>query len=188
MKYNLSEIMCLDIYTSSLSPKEYDKIKLQMKPSKAKFMPLFSWDIFSQHYVNTIENLKTESDIKMVKAFAKKAKWENEIDTIFNNQDFDALIITDAAQKILWVNDGFTQMTGYSKTFAVNKKPYFLQGINTSEKTKKIIRNKLNDLKPYRGIITNYRKDNTPYECEVKIIPMYSKNVTHFLAIEKQVV
>jgi PAS domain-containing protein len=117
--------MCLDIYTSSLSYKEYDKIKLQIKPSKAKFMPLLSWDIFSQHYVNTLENLKTESDIKMVKAFAEKSKWKNEIDTIFNNQDFDALIITDAAQKILWVNDGFTQMTGYSKTFAVNKKPYF---------------------------------------------------------------
>jgi hypothetical protein len=64
----------------------------------------------------------------------------------------------------------------------------FLQGINTSAKTKKIIRNKLNDLKPFTGIITNYRKDNTPYECEVKIIPMYSENVTHFLAIEKQVV
>ncbi len=137
MKYNLSNMICLDIYLSSLSDKEYDKIKHQIKPSTAKFMPLLSWDIFSQHYFKTLENLKIDNDIKMVKAFAEKAKWKNEIDTIFNNQDFDALIITDAEQKILWVNAGFTQMTGFSKTFALNKKPHFLQDINISLKTKK---------------------------------------------------
>lgn len=187
MKNNLSEMMCLDIYLSSLSDEEYDKIKPEIKPSKANLIPLLSWDIFSQQYFKTLENLKIESDVKWVKAFARKAKWKNEIDTIFNNQDFDALIITDAEQKIVWVNDGFTQMTGYSKKFAVNKKPHFLQGIDTSRKTRDRIRNKLNDLKPFTEIIVNYRKDNTPYECEVKIIPMYSENVTHFLAIEKQV-
>lgn len=188
MKNNLSKMMCLDIYLSSLSSKEYDKIKDQIETSKAKFMPLLSWDIFSQHYFKTCEKLKIENDINMVKAFAEKAKWKNEIDTIFNNQDFDALIITDAEQKILWVNDGFTQMTGFSKTFALNKKPHFLQGINTSTKTKTRIRKKLNDLKPFTEIITNYRKDNSSYECEVKIIPMYNENVTHYLAIEKQIV
>jgi len=187
MKYNLSEMMCLDIYTNSLSYEEYDIIKHNIKPSKANFMPLLSWDIFSQYYFKTLSNLKIESDIKIVKAFAAKAKWKNEIDAIFKDQDFDALIITDAEQKIVWVNDGFTQMTGYSKTFAVNKKPHFLQGVNTSIKTKKHIRNRLNDLKPFTEIITNYRKDNSTYECEVKIIPMYAENVTHFLAIEKQV-
>lgn len=188
MKNNLSKMMCLDIYLSSLSSKEYDKIKDQIEPSKAKYMPLLSWDIFSQHYFKTCEKLKIENDINMVKAFAEKAKWKNEIDTIFNNQDFDALIITDAEQKILWVNDGFTQMTGYSKTFAINKKPQFLQGINTSVKTKSRFKNKLNNLKPFTEIITNYKKDNSSYECEVKIIPMYVENVTHFLAIEKQIV
>jgi PAS domain S-box-containing protein len=188
MKYNLSEMMCLDIYLSSLTAEEYDKISIQIKPSKTKVMPLLSWDIFNQYYFQTIEKLKIKKDIKMVKSFAEKSKWKNEIDTIFKNQDFEALIITDVEQKILWVNDGFTQMTGYSKTFALNKKPYFLQGIHTSTKSKKRFRNRLNDLKPFTEIITNYRKDNTPYECEVKIIPMYSENVTHFLAIEKQVV
>jgi len=187
MKNNLSELMCLDIYSSSLSIEEYDKIKFQIKPSKSKYMSLLSWDIFSENYFKTLENLKIERDIKMVKSFAEKSKWKNKIDILFNNQDFDALIITDADQKIVWVNDGFTQMTGYTKTFAINKKPHFLQGIDTSQKTKKRIREKLKDLKPFTEIIINYRKDNTPYKCEVKIIPMYSDNVTHYLAIEKKV-
>lgn len=180
--------MCLDIYLSSLSRVEYNKIKHQIEPSKSKPLPLLSWDIYSEHYFRTLKNLRNENDIKMVKSFAKKANWKNKIDSIFNNQDFEALIITDAEQNIIWVNDGFTKMTGYSKKFAINKKPSFLQGIRTKTKTKKKIRNKLNELKPFTEIITNYRKDNTPYKCEVKIIPMYNENVTHFLAIEKEVV
>jgi PAS domain S-box-containing protein len=188
MKYNLSGMLSLDFYLSSLSDKEYDKVQLLIKFSKNKVTPLFSWDIFSQYHSQTIENLKVEKDIRQVKSFAEKANWKNEIDTIFKNQDFEALIITDMDQKILWVNDGFKQMTGYSKTFALNKTPYFLQGVNTTVKSKKRFRKKLNDLKPFTEVITNYRKDNSPYECEVKIFPMYAENVTHFLAIEKHVV
>jgi PAS domain S-box-containing protein len=188
MKYDLSDMMCLDIYLSSLSDKEYSQTIQEIKPSNAKSMPIISWDIFSQHNSKTLENIKTNSDIETVKAFAKEGEWKNEIDTIFKDQDFEALIITDATQKILWVNDGFTEMTGYSKSFAINKKPHFLQGSSTLPKTKKRIRKKLNSLKPFTEIITNYRKDKTPYECEVKIIPMYNKDVTHFLAIERKVV
>lgn len=188
MKYNLSEMMSLDIYLSSLSEEEYNNIRHQIKPSKAKAMPLMSWDIFSQNYFQKLEKLKMESDIKMVKSFAEKAKWNNDIDTIFEAQDFEALIITNVAQEILWVNDGFTQMTGYTKKFALSKTPHFLQGTDTSPETKKRIRNKLNDLKPFTEVITNYRKDNSTYKCEVKIIPMFTENVTHFLALEKQVV
>ena len=180
-------MMCLDIYLSSQPEVEQENIKLQVKTSSNRSMPLLSWDIFNQHYLQTSEKLKIERDIRMVKYFAQKSNWKNEIDAIFENEDFEALIITDIEQKILWVNDGFTKMTGYSKTFALNKKPYFLQGHNTTTKSKKEFRNKLNVLKPFTEIITNYRKDNTAYECEVKIIPMYNQNVTHFLAIEKQV-
>ena len=34
---------------------------------------------------------------------------------------------------------------------------------------------------------TNYKKDKTAYKCEVQIIPMYSDETTHFIALEKQV-
>ena len=181
-------MLSLDIYLSSLTDEAYNDIKDEIMPTEDKSVPLLSWDIFCLNYANIIEDFKTESDIKIVKTFAKKAKWKNEIDAIFKDQDFEALIITDADQNILWVNDGFTTMTGYSKTYALNKKPYFLQGENTSMETRKSIRNKLNDLKPFTAVLTNYKKDNSPYECEVKIIPMYGDNVTHYLALEKKIV
>lgn len=188
MKYNISKMVALDLYLSTLSANEYDHIKHQLDASEVSGMPLMSWDVFMGNYHQTLKKLKIDTDIDRVKQFGEKANWKNELDTIFDNRDFEALIITDAEQKIQWVNDGFTEMTGYSKTYALNKTPRFLQGTNTSQETKSKIRTQLRDFKPFEGIITNYRKDNSLYKCDVKIIPMYSEKVTHFLAIERLVV
>lgn len=188
MKYNISNMMSLDIYLDSLQDCEYKKIISETPTADQSVMPLKSWDIFSEDYNTTIENSKSLNDIEQVKSFAKKTKWKNKIDHIFKNQDFEALIITDIDQKILWVNNGFTKMTGYSKKYALNKTPNFLQGEATEKETKKRIRTKLEHLKPFTEVIINYRKDKTPYKCEVKIIPLYKDKVTHFLAIEKKVV
>ncbi len=187
MKYNISKMAALDIYLSTLSEKEYDKIEHQLNAQKVNRTPLMSWDLFIENHFQTLKKLKINTDINKVKLFAQKAKWKNELDTIFENQNFEALIITDSEQKIQWVNDGFTEMTGYSKKHALNKTPRFLQGPNTSQKIKTKIRTQLSNLKPFQGIITNYRKDNSLYKCEVKIIPMYNEHVTHFLAIERLV-
>jgi len=188
MKYNISNMMSLDIYLDSLQDTDYKEIISKTSTLDQSIMPLKSWDVFSEDFSTIIENSKTLNDIEHVKYFAKKTKWKNKIDSIFKNQDFEALIITDINQKILWVNNGFTEMTGYSKKFALKKTPNFLQGENTQKATRKRIRSKLELLKPFTEVITNYRKDKTPYKCEVKIIPLYKDKVTHFLAIEKKVV
>ena len=188
MKYNISNMMSLDIYLDSLQDIEYKKIISETPFEDQNVMPLKSWDIFSEDYNATIENSKLLNDIEQVKSFAKKSKWKNKIDGIFENEDFEALIITDINQKILWVNNGFTEMTGYSKKYALHKTPSFLQGEATQGQTRNRIKKKLELLKPFTEVIVNYRKDNTPYKCEVKIIPLYKEKVTHFLAIEKKVV
>ena len=178
---------CLEFYLSSLSDNEYDKIKDQIKPSKSKSFPLVSWDIFSDSYSQKLQQIQKKIEIDMVKSFVDKLH-KNSIDLIFEAQDYHALVITSLSQKILWVNKGFTEMTGYSKSFAIDKTPRFLQGHNTSLETKQRIRNKLKDLKPFTEIVTNYKKDNSLYKCEVKIIPLFDDHKTHFLAIEKEIV
>ena len=149
-------MMSLDIFISSIPDTEYEKTISKITSPKESIMPLISWDIFSKDYTLILENLRIESDIDFIKLFAQKAHWKNEIDGIFKDQDFEALIITDINQKILWVNNGFTEMTGYTKKYALNKTPNFLQGQNTLPETKKRIRGKLDELKPFAEIITNY--------------------------------
>ena len=48
MKYNLSKMTALDLYLSTVSDKEYDKIEHQIQSSKTNTAPLVSWDLFSQ--------------------------------------------------------------------------------------------------------------------------------------------
>jgi PAS domain S-box-containing protein len=184
MNRKLSEMASLDISLSTLNKVNDENIE----PSKGNVMPLLSWDIFRQYDYLMQDKLQLEKDIDFVKAYANKAKWKNELNVIFENKDFEALVITDLNEKIVWVNNGFTKMTGYTEKEALDKTPVFLQGKNTSVTKRKSIRKKLDKLEPFTEIITNYRKDNSPYECEVKIFPLYTNEVTHFIALEKEVV
>ena len=107
---------------------------------------------------------------------------------IFSEHDFEAIVITNRHQKIQWVNNGFTKMTGYSKKYAINKRPTFLQGKLTSDKTREVIRKHIHANKPFKEIIVNYRKDKTPYKCEISVFPLYNEKTTHFVALEREVV
>ncbi|MGI9530470.1 PAS domain-containing protein [Lutimonas sp.] len=187
MNHDITKMMCLDVYLSSLNQQEYDKIKHLLKPSVTEKSPLMSWDVFGSYYQNTSDKLKREADIKELRKLALKLHWKNNLDEIFENESFEALVVTDMTRKIIWVNDGFADMTGYSKRFALHQTPKFLQGEATTVKQKNEIRQQLVLDEPFTKVITNYKKDNTPYECELKIFPLYGSETTHYLALEKQV-
>lgn len=187
MNHDITKMMCLDVYLSSLDSEQYGKIKHLLKPSNKEKLPLMSWDVFGAHYEKTAHHLKRESDIKELLKIASKYHWKNDFDEIFKNESFEALVITDMSKKIVWVNDGFVEMTGYSKRYALNQTPEFLQGEATTEKQKLDIRQKLVVNEPFTKVITNYKKDHTPYECELKVFPLFGSETTHYLALERKV-
>lgn len=150
-------------------------------------MPLLSWDIYMDFYYRNLRQGEMQSEIEKINYLAKKFNWKNDIDEIINTHDYEAIVITDINQKIIWVNNGFTDMTGYSKAYALNKRPTFLQGEETSLETKETIRKNIQADKPFRQVIINYKKDKTPYKCEVSIIPLFGEETTHYLALERQV-
>ena len=41
--------------------------------------------------------------------------------------------------------------------------------------------------KPFTDIVINYKKDKTPYRCEIKVFPLFTENTTHYIALEKAV-
>jgi len=153
-----------------------------------KTMPLTSWDIYIDNYHQLLAESKKRVELQQVAMLAEKYNWQNDLHSVFSTLEYEALIITDINQYIIWVNEGFTTMTGYSQKYALNKTPRFLQGVQTSIETKKRIRQKIKAQQPFREIIVNHKKDKTPYKCEVNIIPLYNKETTHFIAFEKQVV
>lgn len=178
----------LDIYLSSLSRSEYAAVSKKISATSQAITPLMSWDVHSEGYFRGLQEAERTQDIAKVKSYAETLGWQDNIDSIFEKEVFEAIIITDLSQNILWVNNGFSKMTGYTKADVLNKTPNLLQGVQTSNEVKQKIKSKLKGNLPFKEVITNYKKNGEVYDCEVKIFPLYSNdNKTHFIALERQV-
>lgn len=187
MKQDLSEMMCLDIFLSALPSNEIAKIQDSIHQSSSNALPLISWDIYSEQMQRSQTASIKNSELNEVISLSKRYQWQNDFNALFQENAYDALIVTDINQKIIWLNDGFTSMTGYSKKFALNKTPRFLQGPESSPEVRKRIKRKIKQNKPFTETIVNYRKDKSVYTCEVKIIPLYHNGTTHYMAFEKEI-
>ena len=188
MTNNLNNMMCLDIYLSSLNERELKAINEKTKFNNSHTLPLLSWDIYSDFHFSHLQKLKRDRDILKVKNLSQKLNWSSDINALFKDEEFEAILITDVKQQIIWVNDGFTEMTGYSKKETLNRTPRFLQGPDSCSTAKERIRTKLLGIEPFKEVIVNYRKNKDVYKCEVKIFPLYSKKTTHFMALERRVI
>lgn len=149
--------------------------------------PLQSWDIFSEYLVLRAADARKEADLLQLNLFKSRYQWNYDTEAILT-EDYTTIVITNALQNIEWVNGGFSEMTGYPKTFAKGKHPRFLQGPDTSQTTKNEIKETLSSQKPVSKQLLNYKKDGTPYLCDIKIIPLFDTNdtLTHFMALEKK--
>ncbi|WP_373551564.1 PAS domain-containing protein [Haliscomenobacter sp.] len=98
-----------------------------------------------------------------------------------------AVILTDPNQRIVWVNDDFTAMTGYSLGEAIGRIPgKILQGPQTEPEVIERIRKAIQQRVPFRDQLTNYRKNGEPYVCKLVIHPVFDRNqeLINFIAFE----
>lgn len=84
----------------------------------------------------------------------------------------DAIVICKDEENfpIVFVNETFTKLTGYSEEEAMGRNPgRLLQGTGTNENTKARIRKNLKEKNVVREDILNYTKNGVPYWVEVHI-------------------
>ena len=179
-------MMCLDIYLNGLNSEEYNKIKKEIKTPDV-IPPLLCWEFFPHAHRLRKKEAKIQTDIHSLEKLSSKYTWNINLDQILNENTYDALVVTDINNRIIWVNNGFYEMTGYSKTEIIDKTPVLLQGEETSKRTKKIIRDHLRNKIPVKEILINYRKDGSLYKCELNIFPLNGSGSVHFLALEREV-
>ena len=102
----------------------------------------------------------------------------------------DAVVITNIAGEIIWVNKSFEKLTEYSLSEVIGKKPgSFLQGKNTNQDTVEAIRNAVKQRKEIDINILNYNKSNKEYWLNINISPIYNDQgeIENFIAIERDV-
>jgi two-component system sensor histidine kinase/response regulator len=101
----------------------------------------------------------------------------------------DGAMITDRAGRIVWVNQAFTALTGFSAAEALGKTPRILRsGIQDAEFYKKMWETILSG-KVWQHEVINRRKDGSLYTEEMTITPVACSEgeVTHFVAIKRDV-
>ena len=107
----------------------------------------------------------------------------------------DAVIITEArpidepGPQILYVNQAFERMTGYSAAEIIGKTPRLLQGPQTSRVALAQIRQALEQCQPTRVEVVNYRKDGSTFWIELDISPITDADGkgTHWVAIQRDI-
>jgi PAS domain S-box-containing protein len=102
----------------------------------------------------------------------------------------NVVIITDAQERITWVNKAFTDSTEYSFEEALGKKPgELLQGPKTSQRTKKYLHKCVEMRLPFHCEIINYTKSGKEYWVEVKGQPLFDEKgeLQQFFAIQTDI-
>jgi len=104
----------------------------------------------------------------------------------------EGITISDNLQKdnpIVYANDGFERLTGYTKKDVLGKNCRFLQGEKTDPQIIEEIRRSIREEKPCSVEILNYRKDGTPFWNLLSITPIIDDigRVTNFLGIQSDI-
>jgi PAS domain S-box-containing protein len=105
----------------------------------------------------------------------------------------DAVVITAAepidnlGPQILYVNEAFTKITGYSPEEVLGKTPRILQGAKTDRVEINRIRSALARWEAVTIEVINYRKDGSEFWNEFSIVPVADKDgcYTHWIAIQR---
>jgi PAS domain S-box-containing protein len=90
---------------------------------------------------------------------------------------------------VIYVNDAFAEITGYSSEEIVGQSPAILQGPKTDRDVLNRLNQALSEGKLFHGEAINYRKDGSEFIMEWKIVPIKNENqvTSHYLALQRDV-
>ncbi|MCK0767618.1 PAS domain-containing protein [Chromohalobacter canadensis] len=90
---------------------------------------------------------------------------------------------------LIYANQGFERLTGYSADEILYRDCRFLQGDDRDQPQLDAIRQALRQGEPCREILRNYRKDGSMFWNELSITPVYDDEdqLTYFVGVQKDV-
>ncbi|MBE0530423.1 MAG: PAS domain-containing protein [Rhodospirillales bacterium] len=107
----------------------------------------------------------------------------------------DVILITEAepldkpGPKIVYANQAFYELTGFTPEETIGNDPRMLQGEDTDRATLERVRTALKAGEPIRVEVVNYTKSGQSYWLDMIIVPLRDPDdkVTHFAAIERDI-
>lgn len=145
--------------------------------------------------------------LELLKAHSKNENSFNELKELVENliaqrnllesavrNDYDSILITELnlekpGPKIVYVNDGFTRMTGYSREEAIGNTPRMLQGEKTDRAVLDKLKTRLMEGQSFFGHTVNYRKDGSEFINQWDIHPLTNSKgeITHWVSYQHDI-
>lgn len=127
-------------------------------------------NIFDQRMINLLEEITSNISFALDQ-FAVNYKHRKAKERLFlfgkvGEQISEGVIITDVGANIIYVNEGFTQLTGYQEKEVIGRNPNLLSSGRQDEEFYKQMWQAIQDRGHWRGELWNRRKDGVEYaEC-----------------------
>jgi diguanylate cyclase (GGDEF)-like protein/PAS domain S-box-containing protein len=107
----------------------------------------------------------------------------------------DIVLITEAGAvdapgpRIVFVNEAFERQTGYSPGEVLGQSPRLLQGPRTQRAELDRIRLALEQARPVRAELINYKKNGEEFWLELDIVPVdyFNRGLTHWVAVARDI-
>lgn len=108
--------------------------------------------------------------------------------------DYEGIMITGLeldppGPEIVYVNDGFCKMTGYSREELIGETPRILQGPETDQEVLEELKQRLKEGQSFFGQTVNYRKDGSEFVNQWDIHPLTDNEgtITHWVSYQHDI-
>jgi PAS domain S-box-containing protein len=107
----------------------------------------------------------------------------------------DAVVITDINKdstvktKIIFVNNSYCKMTGYTLEEVIGKSPSILQGVKTDREVLKQVKESMDSYLPCHFEVINYKKNGEEFWTSISLAPIVNSEgiYTHWIAIKRDI-
>lgn len=140
-------------------------------------------DLTNDRYLLQQEKIQQE-------AFFMKSEEEVKHLALVAHNTTNSVMITDEDAQIIWVNHGFTRITGYSLEEVKNKKIGFtLDGPNVDERSKKRFHYSIQNKLAFKEEYLFYTKNGASIWLEVDCQPLFDETNTHigFMSVDHDI-
>lgn len=135
----------------------------------------------ADHCSGALERTRAEEQIRLLESAVRYAS--------------DMVIITVAdptsktGSRIVFVNDAFERVSGYSRNELIGKNPLIFLGPETDKQTLERMRIALQALNPISGELAQYRKDGSRYDIEFSAFPILDSHskTRYFVSVQRDV-
>ncbi|NCS88230.1 MAG: hypothetical protein AUK34_15225 [Ignavibacteria bacterium CG2_30_36_16] len=151
----------------------------------SEFLAYLSTSIVKNDDGNTIALMGVVTDI------TEKKKWEDQVNLLTTALESAAngIVITDSNADVIWINDSFTNLTGYRFAEIVGKNVRILKSGVMDKKYYYNLWEIIKSGKVWQGEIINKKKNGDLYTEEMTITPVRidGEEITHYIALKQDI-